>query len=443
MNNSSGLRSRWLGYLGVAVVSLLTGCGGLDQGAVGNLKSGLAEMRQLSFTRDVPFEIKSPDEAQRMIETNLTRDNSSDELRLSGAAGAMTGLFPPRIDLKKAELKLARQQIAGFYDPRLKVMVQVRGQSVLGTSMMGRSVFADELLEAHELTHALQDQHFGLQAMLGRVKDDDDEEIALHSMIEGDATLAGLTYVSNDMTLKNVQNIIDHFAALPDSFEPESSGTPLALSAPLMFQYSAGSRFVAEAWKRGGWAAVNALYRNPPQSSQQIIDPSLYFDQPTPPLQIDVRGYEAVLPGWKKADTDTFGELLLKIIFQRNSKDDALIDSIPPTWRGDRMVILTKGSALSVLWVIAFTDRDAASKFATIYSSMLDHLREPRSKEHRLDVRNNSVLIVIGPVASAFDQLAPAVWKATTIRPQCSLLFPTAKVPAGCKPVASLVNATP
>ncbi len=422
----------------------LAGCiTAMDRHSAAQLKENLAELRQLNFVRDVPFTVKSPDEAQRMIEANLSRDSTEQQMRLSGTAGAMTGLFPPGTDLKQAELRLARQQIAGFYDPKLKVMVQVRGQSVLGSSMMGRTVFSDELLEAHELTHALQDQHFGLQAMLSRVKDNDDEEIALHSLIEGDATLAGLTYVSGDSTEKNVEDIVTRFAALPDSFEPESSGTPLALSASLMFQYSAGTRFVAEAWERGGWSEVNALYHNPPQSSQEIINPSLYFETPAPPMQIDLKGYETLLPGWKQMDTDTFGVLLLRVIFQRNLADSsAAADSIEKTWRGDRMVILQKGDQLCVLWLIAFNTSDAARDFATAYSSILDNLEEPRSKSHHLEARDNAVLIVIGPPAAKFSQLAPAVWKATTLTPQCSLLFPTDNVAVGCKPVTALVQKT-
>src|SRR5262249_44334694 len=132
-----------------------------------------------------------------------------------------------------------------------------------------------------------------------------------------------------------------------------------------------------------------------------------------------------------------------KIILQRNLKDADAAESIPRTWRGDRMIVLKKNNALSILWIIAFTNREAAGKFADTYSPILDALKEPRAKQHRLDLRENAVLIVIGPAAASFDQLAPAVWKATTITPQCSLMFPTDKVPTGCQPVATLVKAQP
>lgn len=399
---------------------MLAGCAGaIDLPAAGDVKHGIADLRRLSFTQDVPFVIRSNEAAQQMMLAKLSRDNTDEELRLSSAAGVMTGLFPPGTELKSAELKLMRQQVAGFYDPDEKVMVEVHGQSVLGTSMTGRSEFAGELLQAHELTHALQDQHFGLQQMLNKVKNNDDEEIALHALIEGDATLAGLAYVSGGMDDENAHKIVEHFSALPDSFEPESSGTPLALSMPLMFQYSAGTRFVAEAWNRGGWAEVDTLYHDPPTSTQQIMDPSLYFDHFTPPLEIAIRGYQAALPGWKKADDDSFGELLIKIILQRNLDSQAAALRLPAEWRGDHMIMLEQDRALTLLWMIAFSDDAAAKSFAEAYDPLLDHLKDA-SAPHRVAQRDNVVLVMIGPGASSFDQVAPAVWQASTIHDPCA-----------------------
>jgi hypothetical protein len=349
-----------------------------------------------------------------MMLGKLMRDNTNDELRIGGETGVMTGLFPPGTDLKAEELKLMRQQVAGFYDPHDKVMVEVRGKSVLGSTLAGRSSFSTELLQAHELTHALQDQHFGLDRILSQVKHNDDEEIAIHSVIEGDATLAGLAYVSGGMTSEEEKNIVEHFAAVPDSFEPEASGTPLALSIPLMFQYTHGTRFVAEAWERGGWAAVDALYHDPPSSSQEIMEPELYFDHRTAPLDIEVKGYEGPFAGWKKVDEDTFGELLLKIIFDRNLPATSPALKIPATWRGDRMVALEKDGVLTLVWLLAFHDQTAAHEFALDYRSILDDQKGLRH-QHWIEDRGRTVLVIIGPRSARFNELAAGVWQASTI----------------------------
>ena len=226
-------RRSFLGCLAVAASLAAGGCtGAIDQSSASDVENGLERLRQLSFTQKVPFVIRSTDEAQQMMLGKLMRDNTDEELRVGGQTGVMTGLFPPGTDLKTEELKLMRQQVAGFYDPTDKVMVEVRGKSVLGSTLAGRSVFSRELLQAHELTHALQDQHFKLDRLLNAVKHNDDQEIAIHAVIEGDATLAGLAYVAGGMTVEEEKNIVDHFAAVPDHFEPEASGTPWAPEQP-------------------------------------------------------------------------------------------------------------------------------------------------------------------------------------------------------------------
>ena len=408
-------RRSFLGCLAVAASLAAGGCtGAIDQSSASDIENGLERLRQLSFTQKVPFVIKSTDEAQQMMLGKLMRDNTDEELRVGGQTGVMTGLFPPGTDLKTEELKLMRQQVAGFYDPADKVMVEVRGKSVLGSTLAGRSVFSRELLQAHELTHALQDQHFKLDRLLNAVKHNDDQEIALHAVIEGDATLAGLAYVAGGMTVEEEKNIVDHFAAVPDNFEPEASGTPLALSIPLMFQYTHGTRFVAEAWERGGWAAVDELYHDPPTSSQQIMDPTLYFDHRVTPLNVAVKGYAGPFAGWKKVDDDTFGELLLKIIFDRNLPPGSPALKIPATWRGDRMIALEKDDALTLVWLLAFRDNASAHEFALDYLSILDDQKGP-PHQHWIEARADAVLVIIGPRDARFNALAPAVWQASTI----------------------------
>jgi hypothetical protein len=408
-------RNAIFGYLAIAAILAAAGCSGaIDQSAAGDVENGLERLRELSFTQKVPFVVKSTDEAQQMMLGKLMRDNSNDELRIGGETGVMTGLFPRGTDLKVEELKLMRQQVAGFYDPHDKVMVEVRGKSVLGSTLAGRSQFSTELLQAHELTHALQDQHFGLDRILNQVKHNDDEEIAIHSVIEGDATLAGLAYVSGGMTSEEEKNIVQHFATVPDNFEPEASGTPLALSIPLMFQYTQGTRFVAEAWERGGWAGVDALYHDPPRSSQEIMEPELYFDHRTTPLDIEVKGYQGPFAGWKKVDEDTFGELLLKIIFDRNLPTTSPALKIPATWRGDRMVALEKDGVLTLVWLLAFHDPAAAHEFALDYRSILDDQKGPRH-QHWIEDRGNAVLVIIGPPSARFNELAAKVWQASAI----------------------------
>jgi hypothetical protein len=319
------------------------------------------------------------------------------------------------MDLKGETLKLLRSQIAGFYEPHQKEMVLVRGTFLERLWTNSETVSRrDEMIFAHELTHALQDQHFHIEAMLNRVKDNDDESLALKSVAEGDATLAGISYVSGGLDNGTLALFISRLADMPQQSSAGLRDVPVGLTVPLLFQYSDGTSFVGEAWRRGGWAGVDALYRNPPISTQQIMQPALYFDSPSPPAHIDITGYENVLKDWKKVDDDRYGELLLKVILERNLPPHAASVALLSSWAGDRVITLEKANALTLVWVVAFNEAASATQFATTYQSILDHLAG-RSNPHCIDVREAAVLIAIGPGAESFPQLAAAVWKASTI----------------------------
>ena len=50
-------------------------------------------------------------------------------------------------------------------------------------------------LDFPELTHALQDQHFGLEKLIQKVEDNNDKLMALISLVEGDATFVQTQYM--------------------------------------------------------------------------------------------------------------------------------------------------------------------------------------------------------------------------------------------------------
>jgi hypothetical protein len=383
------------------------------------VEAGIQKIRELDFKTPVPMVVKTRNEAELMMQADLERDYTDEQFEVDGIAGALVGLYPPEIDLKAASLKLLKSQVAGFYDPHGKEMVLVEGADSAGIIGGTRQLIAQrdvmgEMLLAHELTHALQDQHFNLEKSLDSVKNDDDRELALKSVAEGDATIAGYAYVSGRMDTAVADAIADNLKDLQRAFTQQASGAPEGLTIPLIFQYSQGVKFVAEAYRRGGWAAVNNLYTNPPQSTHQLIHPADYFDHPTPPVKISMAGYERVMPGWTRADQDTYGELLIHVILERNLGKSATDVELSAQWTGDQMIILKQGRGVTVLWMIAFDDPYSASHFAVVYETILDRLLGDGTV-HRIDYRGNDVLVVIGEGANYFTDLEPVIWKGTTI----------------------------
>ncbi len=419
-------RRLWWPICAVAALIFLRGCAyslvngdHVNSQQATKIEAGIQDFRQLRFKQAVPLVVKSPDQAEAMMEADLMRDYTDNQLEVDAVAGALTGLYPARLDLKSASLKLLKSQVAGFYDPHGKEMVLVKGGADLGIwnsaaqFMIQRDVVGEMLL-AHELTHALQDQNFDLESSLDSVKDNDDRALALKSVAEGDATIAGFAYAVGRMDDSTADTLANNLKSLPQALRAEAPDTPEGLSAPLLFQYSDGVRFVAEAYRRGGWSAVDALYRNPPQSSHQILHPALYFDSPAPPARIELAGYDGIMSGWKKADDDTYGELLLRVILERNLGKQSSEVALASRWSADRMIILQQRRDVNVIWMLVFSDEQTASHFTVVYQTLLDRLLGD-STPHRIDTRSNAVLVVIGEGANYFDTLAPAIWNTSTI----------------------------
>ena len=397
--------------------SLISG-GKVNESHAAKIEAGIQQIRQLSFRQHVPVVLKTPNQVEQMVLDDLHRDYSDAQLDADGKAGAMLGLYPPGMDLKAETAKLLKSQIAGFYDPHEKEMVLVEGATPVPIAdrmlefVVQRDLINDMLL-AHELTHALQDQNFALQDQLDARKNNSDEEMGLKAVAEGDATIAGFAYIAGRMDNSVADTLTSSMKNLPETFAAQSQDTPEGLGYPLIFQYSEGVRFVNEAYKRGGWKAVDALYAKPPQSTQQIIDPSLYFDHPLPPTKVEIAGYQPIVKDWSKADEDTFGELSIQIILQLGYGKDAPEVAVAKKWAGDRMVILAHGTDIGVIWIVVFRDDDSAARFCDSYRKLLDRTRA--ATPHYVEQRGGAVLVIAGDLANQSVTLVPAIWKASKI----------------------------
>ena len=446
-------RLRVLALLALALCgcayTLVSG-GAVNQTKADQVEAGIQQFRQLQFTAPVPLVIKTRNQAEAMLAAEITHDHTDEQMRIGSVTGAMTGIYPRGLDLKTETLKLLRKQIAGFYDPHTGQMVLVEGAADVSlwrsaASFVARRDVVGEMLLAHELTHALQGQHFAIEQMLNQVKDNDDRDLALKAVAEGDATLAGFGYVTGRLDNPTIDLIETRMDDLPRTFAAQSGDVPIGLSAPMIFQYAAGTRFVATAYRRGGWAAVDALYADPPQSTLEILEPDRYFDRRTPPNAIDLSGYQPFLDGWTKVDDDTYGALLLKVIIERNLGMDAPQLALVDHWAGDRMITLQKGRALTIVWMLSFRDAASAEQFGAAYSGILTSILG-RGTAHRVAVVAPNVLVMIGDGANQFDRLAPAVWKASTIihptaprhRPTAPLT--TSALPSGARPILATTH---
>src|SRR5688500_19392706 len=147
-----------------------------------------SELRELSILRAVKSGAQSRADIERMIVKNLDTDTTPGEMHATEVLLRVFGLAPPDFAYRLFLIKLLAEQVAGYYDPKAQ-------QSYLADWI---EIDGQKPVMAHELTHALQDQHFNLRRFEKWPKGDSDAELAAHALIEGDATLAMTLYMAKN-----------------------------------------------------------------------------------------------------------------------------------------------------------------------------------------------------------------------------------------------------
>lgn len=176
-------------------------------------------------------------------------------------------------------MALYESQVLAYYDPPSKTFYTVKQlPDALKDSPMAGAL--DAGVAVHELTHALQDQHFHIGEKDLALRDDADASLAYHAVLEGEATLVMMAYMAgqNGGSLDDLVNNDLLTAALSSA-----ASQTLPVNGPkyfvemLKFPYIDGLRFVIDAYRRGGWKELDRLYANPPRSTREILHPDEYF----------------------------------------------------------------------------------------------------------------------------------------------------------------------
>jgi len=245
---------------------------------------------------------------------------------------AALDLLPDDTDLRAMYLDLLGQQVAGFYDADTGVMNVI---PVMGNDVGGGLSLLEQIIFVHEYTHALQDQHYGLAALLENpdVLDQPDRTLAVLSLVEGDATAIMQLYTEAALErnpLLALSLLTEGALAGGLTLPP---GLPDILARELLFPYEDGLRFVQTLYADGGWDAIDAAYANPPTTSEQILHPDKYLSgEDAQPVTLPET---AVLPQpWMIAWDTTLGQFYLREFLRMHLEpEDA--ERAADGWGGD------------------------------------------------------------------------------------------------------------
>ena len=374
-----------------------------------------SELRELSILKAVKSGAQSRTEIEHMIVKNLDTETTPTEMHAAEVLLKVFGLAPKDFAYRSFLIKLLTEQVAGYYDPKaqqfyLADWIELEGQKPV---------------MAHELTHALQDQHFNLKRFENWPKGDSDAELAAHALIEGDATLA--------MTLYMAKNPLVALAFIRSLGEQEIATeqfkqAPRALRESLLFPYEEGSAWATQLYKRGGWEMVSGAFTKLPQSSEQVLHAEKYFSYEAP-QKLTLPDFKSALgPAWKRLDYDVNGEWGYYLILDEFLKDTAESKRASAGWGGDRFALYETGKpdeffvAQLTAWDTPADAREFFDAYAKRTAQRYAETKELEATGDRvewqtptggvaLELRGSRVAIVEGvPPATGTKKVLNMVW---------------------------------
>ncbi len=217
---------------------------------VEKVKKRLEQIGGLKFRKDVPVVFLSPDRFRHQLLKYLKKDIDLEAVRLEREILTSFGLIPEDFPYLNFKQQLFIANAVGFYDDRFThslYIMDLGDESLL------------EFALVHELRHALQDQHFGINNFLSRnLPSFADRNMAGLALLEGDATFTTLLYFGKeDMDLAG--RLTSRALLSP------SPNFPSFLKAQLICPYVAGFSFIKRLYRKNGWRAVMQVFRNPPR----------------------------------------------------------------------------------------------------------------------------------------------------------------------------------
>jgi hypothetical protein len=346
----------------------------------------------LPIKKEVKRRFTSRDEVVAYLEKNMAEDKDAQRLRRSELVLKKFGLLPRDFDLQTFLVSLLREQVAGYYDPKTATV----------NLLDWIDVEQQRPVLAHELTHALQDQSFGLEKWMKAgdtdlddkkqptAADFENDEIseARQAVVEGQAMVVLVDYMlaptgQSILASPQIADALKEGMLVGTADSVEFKNAPIFLKEELTFPYRYGLDFETELLRTGGKdKAFAATLNNPPRTTRQIMEPKTYLSAESlepmrlPDFQRDFKNYE-------RFDVGAIGEFDVAILVDQYAGTEAS-HNLYPHWRGGYYYAARpKGdpsAPLALLYVSRWASPEKAAEFAAIYAQSLakryKHVRE-------------------------------------------------------------------
>src|ERR1700722_2771431 len=349
------------------------------------IKAADEVLAQMSRILALPIKepLKKTLRSKQEVRDYLIREDKEDKKDAERYADDKTleafGLIPKGFPLDSFMLDVLTDQVAGLYDPKAKEFY------------IANWIPVDEqrTVMSHELTHALEDQSFGIDSWIKAARPNDDAELARDSVSEGTAIAAMIDYTVRDSnlsvrTLPDISMLILSGAISNMNNDPLLSKAPAVIRDSLLFPYLAGAGFSQQFLKaHSGWADLKLLFQNPPVSSQQILHPEKYLAAQKP-VDVTLPDWKGIVPDdWKVVDANVMGEFDLQEILKAFLGGDRAT-LLSPAWAGDRYAVFENAKKdTPLVFRLALDNEDDAARFFGQYSEALELKYATRTQLYR------------------------------------------------------------
>jgi hypothetical protein len=313
--------------------------------------SEVRTLRGYSGAAPVKHALITPAALRTQMTEEFTKEYSREEVQDELEEYAAFGVLDPVFDLYSFYLATYTKYVLGYYDPAQAELYVVAGAG-FGASQW--STFA------HEYMHALQYKEHNLPADFGSGLDSE-SAAGIQALIEGEATLVEDMWQSRYFSLGDQ---VDYYKQSLAALDEDYFRIPSFLKQQIYFPYSEGKSFINYLYTEGGWAEVDAAYRDLPSSTEMILHPEKYLlgEQP---IQVP----KPVLPetlsgGWHEVRDNIMGEFSIDLILATRM-NTLQASQAAAGWGGDRYLILRDDStgSTAVVWHTQWDTQADAGEF--------------------------------------------------------------------------------
>jgi hypothetical protein len=310
----------------------------------GRLQREVADAGGIPFRHDVPIAFMRHEALVEYLEEVLDSEYPAALAEADQRLLQAFDLLPPGTDLRALRTRVLEENVVGFYDERPGY------QRLYAVSEDEAFTPMNQIVLAHELRHALQDQYEPLHWQIpDDVGDFDDRRLAWMCLLEGDATLVMERFLLGRLGALGT--------ALPGGLGGGGSGdlpvaglgslsdAPPVVRDHLVMPYLVGRELARAIESREGPDGMREAWRRPPESTEQVLHPEKFFLR-EPPMSV---GPRRAPPDGRLVSEGVLGELLLRTLLEESGEAPGAAG-----WGGDAWRLWEVETGTALVWESAW-----------------------------------------------------------------------------------------